>query len=366
MITKQNLLILITATLITLSGCGGGSGDETTIQPLPQPEPEPEQRPYRLFSLSKEIELETTFFELTEEHLYEFTVKDPSRIKIKANIAVRARYHQDGAASINDSFTSPIFTVLDENNKIINTFGGGYDEIKTHNVDIGILQEGTYFIVTSFPLKFPEQEKYLNSISSNGNYKLFLTYYNTLQDIYGTEQIDLLRGDYSDQEIYGYSGNDNIYGEAGNDIIYGNEGNDNIYGDAGNDIIYGNEGDDKIYGGIGADELTGGEGQDIFLYTSPEESTFNLTERDIVRDFSITEDFIDISDLPEYNLNYKYNPSNYFNGSEPDVAGYVTLWFFNGALYGKKGYYEPANPSYDFIIELDGVTSLPVERIIFP
>ena len=359
MFNTQILLIIITATLFTLSGCGGGSEGETNVQPVPQPEPEPVQRPYRLFNLSQEELLRTTFFEITEEHIYEFTVVNPSKVNIRSEVAVRGFY-----AGGLGSWSKPIFTIFDENNNVINTFGGGY-EFQTYNVDLGIFQPGDYYVLASLPLEIPTNKK-LSSTTDGGYYNLFVTYYTLAEDIHGTEGIDLIRGDNSNQTIYGYSGNDIIYGEGGNDIIYGSVGDDNIYGQSGNDIIYGNEGNDIIHGGIGADELIGGEGQDIFVYVDPEESTFNLTERDTILDFNIIDDFIDISRLPEWNSNYTYRPSNYFNGSEPNVDDHATLWFVDGALYGKRGYFDRANPSYDFVIELEGVSSLPAERIIFP
>lgn len=344
---KYALRALLTAAILSLTACGGGGGDSSVEVPEPVPVAEPEQRPYRAFVLNQEEEVKTTFLEMTEEHLYEFTVNYPSMINIKSKAYTKSRYHEAGANSVNDSFGGTYYTVFDENSNVITNFSLSYNQETSH--DINALQPGIYYLVVNFPLTYPGQDnKALSSISGDKNYDLLVTHYITAEDIHGTEEIDLIRGDDSDQTIYGYSGKDKLYGEGGSDIIYGGEG------------------DDLIHGSIGADDLTGGEGQDVFLYTSPEESTFNLTERDIIRDFSITEDFIDISSLPEWNLNFKYRSSNYFNGSEPDVAGYATLWFVNGSLYGKKGYYVPGNPDYDFVIVLEGVTSLPVERIIFP
>jgi hypothetical protein len=345
---KYALRALLTAAILVLTACGGGGG-ETNVEPVSAEtvSAEPEQRPYRSFVLNQEEEVQTSFFEMTEEHLYEITVNYTSMINIKAKSYTESRYHEAGANSVNDSLGGTYYTVFDEYSNVITKFNISYNQEISH--DINALQPGVYYLVVNFPLTYPGQDhKALSSISGDKSYDLFVTHYITAEDIHGTEEIDLLRGDYSDQTIYGYSGKDKIYGEGGSDIIYSGEGND------------------LIHGGIGADDLTGGEGQDIFLYTSVEESTFNLTERDIIRDFSITEDFIDISSLPEWNISYKYSPSNYFNGSEPDVAGYTTLWFVNGSLYGKRGFYQPANPDYDFVIELEGVTSLPVERIIFP
>jgi hypothetical protein len=339
---KYALRALLTATMIALTACGGG-GDETKVET--NVEPAPEQRPYREFVLNQEEEVETNFLEMTEEHLYEFTVNYPSMINIKSKSYTESRYHEAGANSVNDSLGGTYYTVFDENSNVITKFNIWYNKEISH--DIKTLQPGIYYLVVNFPLTYPGQDhKALSSISGDKNYSLFVTHYNIAEDIHGTEEVDILRGDDSDQKIYGYLGKDKIYGEGGSDIIYGGEGGD------------------LIHGGLGADDLTGEEGQDIFLYTSVEESNFNLTERDIIRDFSITEDFIDISNLPGYEYTA---PSKYFNGSEPDVYGHHMLWFVNGFLYGKSNNYRPTHPDeYDFVIEFEGVTSLPVERIIFP
>ncbi len=341
------LRVLLTATMLLLTACGGGGADgEKNAEP--EPVPEPVQRPYRAFVLNQEEKVQTTFIEMTEEHLYEFTVNHPSMINITLKLNSYGDYHELGLTShLNNVRLGAGFTVFDENNNIITILKDTYN-------DIGTLQPGTYYLVVGYLLQTSDAKKDLIGIhridtnSGQQDYDLLVTHNIVSEDIHGTEEVDILRGDDSDQTIYGYSGKDKIYGEAGSDIIYGGEG------------------DDLIHGGIGSDDLTGGEGQDIFLYTSVDESTFNLTGRDIIRDFSITEDFIDISSLPEWNENFKYRSSNYFNGSEPDVAGFATIWFVNGSLYGKKGYYTPGNSEYDFVIELEGVTSLPVERIIFP
>ncbi|WP_025795328.1 tandem-95 repeat protein [Vibrio parahaemolyticus] len=79
-----------------------------------------------------------------------------------------------------------------------------------------------------------------------------------------------------------YDQADTIYGGAGNDILFGQGGNDKLFGGADNDILI---------GGLGSDILTGGDGEDIFKWINV------ANERDIVTDFSSSEDSLDFSDL---------------------------------------------------------------------
>ncbi len=84
--------------------------------------------------------------------------------------------------------------------------------------------------------------------------------------------------------------NDFIDGTAGNDVINGSDGNDFILGLGGNDIINGGADNDVINGGAGADSLTGGAGADEFVFDGP-------VGGDIIQDFDVNEDFINIAEL---------------------------------------------------------------------
>ncbi|KZR76666.1 Serralysin G precursor [Prochlorococcus marinus str. MIT 1323] len=56
------------------------------------------------------------------------------------------------------------------------------------------------------------------------------------------------------------------------------------------DYINANEGDDKLFGGGGADVLTGGKGSDRFVYRNYKESRQGAQYRDVITDFSSSED----------------------------------------------------------------------------
>jgi subtilisin-like proprotein convertase family protein len=76
----------------------------------------------------------------------------------------------------------------------------------------------------------------------------------------------------------------------GND---GEIGNDILIGGAGDDILYGEGGDDILIFGEGMDTLYGGAGEDVFMFD------FLDNETDIIQDFDIAEDKLNIADILE-------------------------------------------------------------------
>lgn len=66
---------------------------------------------------------------------------------------------------------------------------------------------------------------------------------------------------------------------------------ENAYAGDGNDAIIGNNQDNKIWGGRGSNTLTGGAGKDSFIIKQ------NSTTQDVITDFKIGEDKIDLSDF---------------------------------------------------------------------
>ncbi|WP_113911300.1 DUF4214 domain-containing protein [Roseovarius dicentrarchi] len=89
--------------------------------------------------------------------------------------------------------------------------------------------------------------------------------------LYGTNEADLMRGDYGNDRLSGAGGDDTLYGEAGNDtldggydddLLEGGDGDDILIGNRGNDILNGGDGDDVLQGGYNNDTLDGGNGND--------------------------------------------------------------------------------------------------------
>ncbi|MEG5263024.1 putative Ig domain-containing protein [Pseudomonas sp. JDS28PS106] len=90
-----------------------------------------------------------------------------------------------------------------------------------------------------------------------------------------------------------------VPGTDGNDTLSGSDANEIFQGGAGNDTINGGAGDDILVGGTGVDNLTGGAGADIFRFSSQSDSyrTATTGSVDVITDFDVTQDRIDLADL---------------------------------------------------------------------
>ena len=88
----------------------------------------------------------------------------------------------------------------------------------------------------------------------------------------------------------GIAGSTRHAGTAGG-TLHGTAGTDMLIGAGGADVLFGDGGDDIIRDGDGADILTGGLGADTFIFDFD-------THTDIIRDFTLGEDRIDLSNWP--------------------------------------------------------------------
>lgn len=70
-----------------------------------------------------------------------------------------------------------------------------------------------------------------------------------------------------------------------------------ISGDFYDNLIMGSSGDDQISSGLGSDTIYGGEGSDTFIFTSDEAGNVASPAIDVIKDFQVGVDSIDINDL---------------------------------------------------------------------
>ncbi|MFL7022131.1 Ig-like domain-containing protein [Vibrio cyclitrophicus] len=80
------------------------------------------------------------------------------------------------------------------------------------------------------------------------------------------------------------------------DSLVGGEGKDLLFGQGGDDSLDGGEGADILVGGQGFDILTGGDGNDVFIWHVNDFET-EFVPTDIITDFSVYQDTIDLTDL---------------------------------------------------------------------
>ncbi|QQS12613.1 MAG: S8 family serine peptidase [Rhodospirillales bacterium] len=94
-----------------------------------------------------------------------------------------------------------------------------------------------------------------------------------IENAYGGDGGDTLRGSGSVNVLYGQRGNDLIEGMSGNDELHGHWGIDSLYGGLDDDTLfgetevdylYGGDGNDLMFGGTGIDTLNGGYGDDFY------------------------------------------------------------------------------------------------------
>ena len=87
--------------------------------------------------------------------------------------------------------------------------------------------------------------------------------YVSIEDLYGSDYDDTLRGNAGPNAIWGADGNDVIVGRDGADTLYGGNDDDIIIGQAGLDILYGNAGNDTFVYQDTADSAAGAQRDQI-------------------------------------------------------------------------------------------------------
>lgn len=87
-------------------------------------------------------------------------------------------------------------------------------------------------------------------------------YSETLVQIVGTANGDLIAAGLNNDNVNADNGNDVVWGGSGHDLLAGGNGNDTMWGGTENDTLYGNAGNDILHGGTGNDDVRGGTGND--------------------------------------------------------------------------------------------------------
>lgn len=115
-------------------------------------------------------------------------------------------------------------------------------------------------------------------------------------------------------------GFENLTGSAFNDTLTGSAGANTLSGLAGNDTLNGGAGGDRLVGGLGKDTLTGGLDADTFVFDNVTDSVVG-TNRDLVTDFAIGTDKLDLSGLGDEVAGPADHLSFIGTGSFTGVAG---------------------------------------------
>lgn len=159
-------------------------------------------------------------------------------------------------------------------------------------------------------------DKFENITTSSGYDKIF-----------GNSFDNVITLDGGNDEAYGRDGNDTINGGDANDILYGQNGDDILIGGLGNDTLQGGANNDTLYFGLGKDNVWGSTGADIFTVESA--SSTALSNIDVIQDFNVAEDLLDLSVLgisaasiiisSAKTLGYGYNVTNVEDTFSVDV-----------------------------------------------
>ncbi len=151
--------------------------------------------------------------------------------------------------------------------------------------------------LTNYSLNAPALRAFLEDLTYTGSSN-FTGSGNGLDNILtGNIGNDVLNGLAGLDTLNGGAGNDTLNGGDGNDLLNGEAGNDSLLGGAGEDQLDGGDGADILIGGAGADRLRGGAGADRFVLTAAADSGTSNATRDVILDFTVGTDKIDLSQI---------------------------------------------------------------------
>jgi Ca2+-binding RTX toxin-like protein len=122
---------------------------------------------------------------------------------------------------------------------------------------------------------------------------------------------------------------------AANDRLTGGTDADKLVGDdftTGADSLFGGAGGDRLTGSYGADSLTGGFGEDRFVCRSTFESTAVGNAVDIINDFTMGSDLIDLHHIDARYQDFRGNADfTFIEGDGTAFTGISQLRFHTSA-----------------------------------
>jgi Ca2+-binding RTX toxin-like protein len=137
----------------------------------------------------------------------------------------------------------------------------------------------------------------------------------------------------------------NIIGNKNANSLAGNLGRNTLDGRGGRDTIKASSDDDKIIGGKGADLMKGGGGADKFIFKAIKESGLTSATRDIIIDFKINVDKLDLSAID----------ANSGTGARDHFS------FIGKSVFGSAGQVRATQSGDDTIISLNTDTDTKAE-----
>lgn len=164
--------------------------------------------------------------------------------------------------------------------------------------------------------------------------------------------------------IIGTEGANLLSGGGGQDRLFGNSGADDLRGGQGADQLFGGDGADVLRGGAGRDVMTGGEDADIFIFTALSQTGASTDSADLITDFTLGEDRIDLSALDAIRGNGHADDAFTFIGAAAfgHVAGQLQVTQGDGRTWVALDV--DGNGLADALIALDGLLALTVEDFL--
>ena len=243
------------------------------------------------------------------------------------------------------------------------TGGAGGDTYHTSDSAMNIIEitgGGTDKVVSTvdFRLDSNLEELVLQGAATRGN---------------GNASGNIITGNAADNRLFGHAGADSLIGNEGDDVVGGGSGNDTLRGSDGNDVLRGADDNDSLFGGgdndrltggLGVDTLSGGSGADDFVFTRRAESGSSVATSDLISDFAVGQDTIDLSAIDANTTNASPNNAFIFiaTGAFTNVAG--ELRFSSAAGVTTVQMDTNGNGVADMSIRLTGTLSLTASDFI--